>query len=53
MGACGPVHRILDSRSKGLGLNSHGWPCVKVSSKLLIAYCICLPSSDVFLVERK
>ena len=49
----GPVDRVLDSRSEGLGFNSHCWLCVEVLGKLLISYCICPPSSDGYLAERK
>ena len=38
---------------KGLGFDSQCWPCVEVSGKLLIPYCLCPPSSNGYLVERK
>ena len=47
------VHGVLDSRSKALGFDSHSCTCVEVLSKLLIPYCLCLPSSDGYLVERE
>ena len=53
MGACGQVDRVLDLRSEGLGFDSHCWSCVEVSGKLLIPYCLCPPSSNGYLVERK
>ena len=53
MGACGPVDRVLDSRSGGLGFDSHCRSCVEVLGKLLIPYCLCPPNSDGYLVERK
>ena len=53
MGACGLVDRALDSRSEGLGFDSHCWSCVEVSGKLFIPYCLWSPSSDGYLVERK
>ena len=54
VGTCTPVDRVLDSRSKGVELHSHFcWSCVEVSGKLLISYCLCLPSSDGYLVEQE
>ena len=48
MGACGKVDRVLDSRSKTLGLDTS----VEVLDKLLISYYLCHPtSSDGYLVE--
>ena len=48
----GLVDRVLDSRSAGLGFDSHCWSsCVEVSGKLLIPYYLCPPSSDGYLVE--
>ena len=52
MGTCGPVDRVLDSKSEGLGFDSHCWSCVVVSYKLLIPHCLC-PTSDGYLVEHK
>ena len=49
----GPVDRVLESRSEGLGFNSHCWSYVEVSGKLLIPYYLCLSSTDGYLVERK
>ena len=46
MGTCGIVDKGLDSRLKDLGL------CVEVSSKVLASYCLCLPSSDEYLVDE-
>ena len=52
METCGLVDKTLDSRSKGLGFDSHYWPCVELVGKLLIPFCLCLPSSDGYLVEE-
>ena len=52
LGACGPVDRVLDSRSEGLELDSHCWSCVEVSGKPLIPYRHCPPSSDGYLVDK-
>ena len=49
---CGLVGSLLDSRSKDLRLSSHCWSCVWVSGKLLILYCLSLPSSDGYLVGK-
>ena len=38
--------KAFDSRSKGLGFDSHCWSFVEVSGKLFMTYCLCLPSSD-------
>ena len=43
----------LDLRSEGLRFDSHCWSCVEASGKLLIPYCLCPPSSNGYLVERK
>ena len=42
----GILDRTMDSRSKGLGVHSHFWglQCVKVSGKLLIQCCLCVPT---------
>ena len=40
MGTCGPVDRVLDLKSEGLGFDSRCWSCVVVSRKLLIQYCL-------------
>ena len=32
-GACGWVDRVLESRSKGLGLDSYRWSCIEVPGK--------------------
>ena len=53
MGACGPVGKVLVSRSEGLGFDSHHWSCVEVPSKLLIPWCLCPPICDWYLVERQ
>ena len=52
MGVCGQVDMVLDSRSKGLGFDSHCWSCLEVLDKLLIPYCLCLPSTDGYLVDE-
>ena len=51
----GRVDRALDSRSKGLGFDSHCWLCVEVIGKLIIPYCLSLslPSSDGCQVEQE
>ena len=49
----GQVHRALDSRSEGRGLDYHCWLCVEVSGKLLIPYYLCPRSSNGYLVEQK
>ena len=53
MGACGEEGRTLDLRLEDLGFDSHCWSCVEVLGKLLIPYCLCLPSSTEYHVERK
>ena len=35
-GTCGTVKRVWDSRSKGLGFDSHCWSCVHVLGKLIL-----------------
>ena len=45
------VDRALWSKSKGLGFNSHCWPCIEVYDTLLIPYCLCQPSSDASLMD--
>ena len=50
--ACGKVDRALDSRSEGLGFDSHYWPCVEVVGKLHIPYCLGPPSRNGYLVDR-
>ena len=52
MGACGLVDRALDSRSEGLGFDSHCWPCVEVSGKLCIPHCLGPRSRNGYLVHR-
>ena len=50
---CGSlVDRALDSSSKGLRFDCHCWSCVAVLGKLLIPYCLCLPSCDGYLVDK-
>ena len=49
---CDRGERALDSRSKGLGFDSHCWLCVEVSGKLFIPCCLCPPRNDGYLVER-
>ena len=49
---CGPVDRVLDSRSKGLGFDSQCWPCVEVLGKLRIPHCLGPPSRNGYLVHR-
>ena len=39
------VDKALDSRSKGLGFDSHCWSCVEVSGKVLIPHCLCQSST--------
>ena len=51
MEVCGLVNRMLDSRSKGLGFDSHCWSCVEVSGEIFIPYCLCLASSGEYLVD--
>ena len=46
MGPGGGVDRVLDSRSKCLGFDSHYLSCVEMSGKLLIPYCLCIPSNE-------
>ena len=41
-----------DSGSKSLGFVSHRRSCAEVSGKLFIPNCICLPSSDRYLVDE-
>ena len=55
MVACGQVTWALGSRSKGLGFNFHCWLCVEVTGvgKLVIPCCLCSPSSNGYLVERR
>ena len=53
MGVCGGVDKALDLRSEGLGFDSHCWTYIEVPGKLLSPYCLCPPSSDGYLVERK
>ena len=53
MGACSLVNRVLNSKSKGLGFDSHCWSCVSVSCKRLISYCLCPPITDGYLVDCK
>ena len=38
--ACGLVDSVLDSRSVGLGLDSHCWSCIEVLGKRLILLLI-------------
>ena len=52
VGACGPVYRALDSRSKSLGFDSQCWPCVDVSGKVRIPHCLSPPSRNAYLVHR-
>ena len=52
MGACGPVDRVLDSRSEALGFDSQCWPCLEVSDKLCIPHCLGPPSRNRYLVHR-
>ena len=47
-----PIDRVMDSKSKGMWFNPHCWSCVEVSDKLLIPHCLCLPSSDGYLVDE-
>ena len=53
MAACGQVDKALYLRSEGLGYDSHCWSCAEGSGKLLILYCLCLHSSNGYLVETK
>ena len=53
VGAYDQVDRALDSRSKGLWLNSHCWSFVQVSDKLLIPRCHWPPNRNGCLVEQK
>ena len=46
------VDRALDSRSKGLGFDSHCCPCVEVLGKLRIPHCFGPPSRNGYLVHR-
>ena len=52
MGSCGQVDRALDSRTEGLGFDSHCWSCVEVLGTLLIPYCLNPPNNE-YLVEQK
>ena len=52
VGACGLVNRALDSRSEGLGFDSHCWPCIVVLGKLCIPHCFSPPSRNGNLVHR-
>ena len=36
----------------GLGFHSHCWSCVDVPGKRFIPHCLCLPSSDGYLVDE-
>ena len=51
---CGLVDRVLDSKSKGMGFNSHcqSRSHVQVLYKLLIPCCICLPNNDGYLMDE-
>ena len=40
----------VDSKSKGLGFDSHGWYCIEVLGKLFPC-CFCPPSSSGYLLE--
>ena len=52
-GSMWPNELNVDSKSKGLEYDSHCWSCVKVLGKLLIPFCLCLPSSDGYLMEQE
>ena len=47
------MDRVLDSRSEGLGFDSHCCSCVEVLGKLLIPYCLHPSNSDGYKVEIK
>ena len=49
---CGLVDKALDSRSKGLRVDSQSWSCIEMSGKL-ISYCVCLRSSEGYPMEGK
>ena len=49
---CGLADRTFDSRSKGLGFDSHYLSSVGVPGKLLIPYCLCPAISDGYLVDE-
>ena len=47
-----PSWNRANSRSKGLGFDSHCWSYVEVPGKLLISYRLCIPSSDGHLMDE-
>ena len=46
------VYRALDSRSEGLGFDSHCWPCVEVLGKFHNPHCLGPPSLNGYMVHR-
>ena len=51
--ACDSMGRASDSKSQGLGFDSHCWSYVQVVSKLLIPCHLLLPSNTRYLVDEK
>ena len=52
MPARGQVDNALDSRSEGLGFDSHCWPGVEVLDNLCIPHCLTQPRHNGYLVHR-
>ena len=49
---CGLVDRALNSKLKGFEFDSQCWSRSEVSGKLFVLYCLCIPSSDGYLVDE-